>query len=363
MNTIASFITIAASGPSLSIPGPYWLFTLLHWLTLTLHFVAMNFLFGGVMLMILSKTSAYRKLLFFENLKSFPVAMAATITLGVAPLLFVQVMYGQFFYGASIISAWNWYFIIPVVLVVYYSLYSASILPKLSDGNRIKLLIVALVGFVYVSLTFTMISDLAIKPYLWEGLYQSSPAGTHLNPSWGQVLFRWAHMISGALAVAGICIQAATLLIAKVKGNRDLIKFGGKMFLLGTLKATLFGVIYLFTLEPAVLKGFLQSPGMHVMLTSIVLNIVLAFLVYRSSITSNPKPLIITNAVLTFVALFLMVMTRHYLRLVFLEGEFDPTKLDIGTQTGPLAMFLITFVAGLGIVAWMIKKYFGRART
>lgn len=346
----------------MSIPGPYFLFTLLHWLTLTLHFIAMNFLFGGVMLMVLSKKSAYRRILFSENLKAFPSAMATTITLGVAPLLFLQVIYGKFFYSASIVTGWNWFWLIPVVIVVYYLLYAASLKKKIADSARIKLLIFALIGLVYISFTFTMLSDLASKPYLWSELYLSSPAGCSLNPSWGQTIFRWAHAVTGALAVAGIIIQLYTLFVAKVRGNRDLLNFGGRMFLLGTLKATLFAIIYLITLEPMVLRNFLASPGMHVMVTAIVINMIIAWLVYKTSTSSNPRPLVLINAVLTFLAIFLMVMTRHYLRLVYLEGEFDQAALDTTTQVGPLVMFLLTFVVGLIVLFWMLKSYFGKPK-
>ncbi|MCK5124832.1 MAG: hypothetical protein KAR42_01110 [candidate division Zixibacteria bacterium] len=350
---------IAQTGPSMSIPGPYWLFTVLHWLILTLHLLAMNFLMGGVLLMIMAKNSPYRKLLFFENIKVFPTVMAATITLGVAPLLFLQVIYGEFFYSASIISGWQWLLIIPVLLVVYYLFYTASIKKSLSDSGRIKLLLISLTGLVFVSFTITMISDLASKPYLWAELYQSSPSGWSLNPSWGQTIFRWIHIMSGALAVAGIIIQLYVLYFDKVKGNRELLFFGGRVFLMGVLSAATAAVIYLLTLEPVVLRQFLHSPGLHVLTTAIVINIIIAFLVYKSSESLSPKPMVLTSAILAFVGVFLMVMTRHYLRLVFLEGKFDPAALQTSDDYSPLIMFLITFVIGLVALFWMLKKYFG----
>ncbi len=351
---------IATGGPSMSVPGPYVLFTLLHWLTLTLHFVAMNFLFGGVMLMIISKTSPYRKLLFAEKLQAFPTSMAATVTLGVAPLLFLQVIYGKFFYSATVISGVNWFLVVPVAIAVYYLLYMASMKENLSDSSRVKLLIGAFLGMLYISLTLTTMSDLASKPYLWAEMYKACPGGWSLNPSWGQTIFRWLHIVTGALAVGGIVIQVYTLYHSKVKGNRDLMNFGGKMFLMGTLKATIFAIIYLFTLEPMVLIGFLASPGFHVILAAVVLNIVIVWLVFKTSTSMNPRPLIFTNMVLTFMAIFLMVMTRHYLRLVFLEGEFDPTMIATQSQTGPMIMFLVTFVIGLVVLFWMLKVYFGK---
>ena len=74
--------------------APLWLITVLHILTLTLHFVAMNFLVGGVIMVLYAAT---RKRWDDPTLKKFgkmfPAAMAATVTLGVAPLLFVQMVY------------------------------------------------------------------------------------------------------------------------------------------------------------------------------------------------------------------------------------------------------------------------------
>ena len=96
---------LANTGPSLAVPGPYWLFTLLHWLTFALHLIAMNLLFGGLVILLISKKSPFRKLMFDTETRLFPTVMAATITLGVAPLLFVQVVYGKFFYTATILSA------------------------------------------------------------------------------------------------------------------------------------------------------------------------------------------------------------------------------------------------------------------
>jgi hypothetical protein len=91
------------------LPAPLWLVTTLHLVTLTLHFVAMNFLLGGVIIVL---HAAIRKrwddptLLHFGRL--FPAAMAATVTLGVAPLLFLQVVYPKQVYAAAIVSGWFW---------------------------------------------------------------------------------------------------------------------------------------------------------------------------------------------------------------------------------------------------------------
>ena len=55
--------------------------------------------------------------------RPLPVAIAATVTLGVAPLLFVQVLYGRLFFTSSILMAWFWLAIVPLVILAYYGAY------------------------------------------------------------------------------------------------------------------------------------------------------------------------------------------------------------------------------------------------
>ncbi len=365
MNGFVIFPILAtAGGPSMAIPGPYWLFTVLHWLTFSLHLIAMNILFGGVLLLLMFRSKTVREQLLPAMTKFFPTVMATTITLGVAPLLFLQVIYGRVFYAASIISGWNWFVLIPVVIVVYYLLYMVSMSKSMSTATSVKLLILAAIGFVYISFTFTMISDLAEKPEIWAGLYQSSPAGASFNPEFGETIFRWLHTIVGALAVAGIFTQLLSLYHSKLKGNDEIMKLGGRMFMHGVIIGSVFGLIYLFTLETAIIKNFLASPGLHALITGIVLNIVALILNFRAAKIEQPHMKIWTSAVMVFAGVFCMVVARHSLRLVFLKGHFDPSKLPTDPQWSIFALFLLLFTAGLVALYWMLRKfYMARSQT
>ena len=64
--------------------------------------------------------------MFFDVAKKLPVLLPATITLGIAPLLFVQVLYGQYFYTSSIIVAWPWFLVLVLLTVAYYGFYYVS---------------------------------------------------------------------------------------------------------------------------------------------------------------------------------------------------------------------------------------------
>jgi hypothetical protein len=139
------------------LPAPYWIFKLLLNLTFVLHIVAMNFLLGSGMLAFLarfqSKRSDYAQSLFYEITRFLPVLLPATITLGVAPLLFVQVLYGQFFYTSSIIMGWPCFFVLVLLTLAYYGFYFVSFRKREDLGKTawvvaIGLLLALIIGFV-----------------------------------------------------------------------------------------------------------------------------------------------------------------------------------------------------------------------
>jgi len=359
MNVLPAFQPVlAVAGPALAQPAPYWLLTALHWLTFTLHLVAMNLLFGLLLVLLLARRHAAVRLLEETAIKIFPVAMAATITLGVAPLLFTQVVYGEFFYAATIVSGWNWFLQIPVVMAVYYLLYIVALRKNLSAGVRRGLLLAAAVGFVYISYTFTMISDLAEKPALWAGLYLASPGGASLNPHVAETIFRWGHSITGAVAVAGIMILWFALFHPQLKGRTDLLALGGRVFVVAAVKATVLSLIYLALIDRTVLGRYLESPALHALVTAIVLNVAAGVLAWRVRRAARPLGHVLAASGLVFLGVVCMVAARHYLRLVYLRDAFDPATLTVVPQWGPFAMFLVTFVIGLVVLYWMLRKFF-----
>ena len=52
-----------------------------------------------------------------------PFALSGAITAGVAPLLFVQILYRQQFYTANLLLGWRWMVVIPVLVIAFYLLY------------------------------------------------------------------------------------------------------------------------------------------------------------------------------------------------------------------------------------------------
>ena len=326
-----------------ALPAPLWLVTVLHILTLTLHFVAMNILVGGIIIGLFGRFSGrWQNPLLSRLVKLFPTMMAATVTLGVAPLLFVQLVYGRAIYSASIISGWYWLMIFVAAIIGYYCLYVAA----LADGGVRRTggyLSVALVSFVYISFVYSSVFSLAERPNLQALLYAGDQSGVALNSDIGSYLFRWLHMIAGAITVGGFFVA--------LTGRNDAKAFatGKRFFLWGMIVAMILGVVYLMTFGEY-LRPYMRSSAVWWLLVSTLLSLgSLHFLFKRRFVISG---------VMLFISMLGMVVNRHIVRLLHLAESFDPTELTVAPQWSVFIIFLTCFVIALLAVWYMLRLYF-----
>jgi hypothetical protein len=324
--------------------APLWLINTLHHITLTLHFVAMNFLVGGLATILFGKfTNRWQHPVVQQFVKLLPTAMAATVTFGVAPLLFVQLVYHRQVYSTAIISGWLWLMIIPVVIVAYYLLYGASFGTSVRKGLYLGL---ALAGFGYVSLVYSSVFSLAENPVLAQSVYAENQSGMVLNPNVGEYLFRWLHMLFGAVTVGGFFVGWIG------RDNEAAFNVGRQFFLWGMAVASLFGLVYLFTLGEA-LVPLMRTPGIWALTLGIVLSV--------GSLHFYFKKRFVPAAAMVFVSMLMMVYTRHHLRLVRLADHFDPTSVPVKMQWSFLLLFLVCFVIAVGVVWYMIRLFLAPA--
>ena len=69
----------------------------------------------------------------------------SSLTTGVAPLLFVQVLYGHFFYTANILLGWRWLAILGVLIVGFYAVYLLDGTTRKGHASR-SFALLAIVG-------------------------------------------------------------------------------------------------------------------------------------------------------------------------------------------------------------------------
>jgi hypothetical protein len=327
------------------ISAPLWLVTLLHVLTLSLHFMAMNFLLGGVLITLISSArKRWDDATAVKFARLFPAATAATVTLGVAPLLFLQLVYPRQVYAAAIVSGWFWLGVVAAVIVAYYALYRASFAGQRTGTAGKAVLLLALAGLLYVSLVYSSVFSMAERPALVRDLYAKDPSGLVWNPALGDYAWRWLHMLLGAMTVGGFFVG--------LLGRGDSVVFatGKSFFAIGMAAAAVTGAGYLMSLQSS-LPTLMQSPAMMALMASIVLSVVSLHFFFRKNFWAS--------GVMLFLSVMGMVFVRHTVRLLRLAGEFDPASWRVAPQWSPFAMFLVCFVVMLAVLAWMLRMFFG----
>jgi len=322
--------------------APLWLITVLHILTLTLHLAAMNFVLGGGLVLLLAKfNNKWQDESIQRFVKLFPTLMAATITIGVAPLLFVQLTFHKQVYASTIVTAWPWLVILAAVMFSYYFLYGASFT---KSRERVGIYLgLAMLGMAYVSFVYSSSFSLSENPLLTQQLYSGNQSGFVLNPEVGSYLVRWFHMILGAITVGAFFVGWIG------RKSQAMYQIGKKFFLCGMLAAMVMGLIYIFTLGDY-LVPFMQSSGIWLVTVGFILSL--------GSLHFFFKRKFAISGLMVFVSMLAMVSARHVLRLVHLQKFWDPANIPIRSQWSVLIVFVLCFVLALGLIWYMLKLFF-----
>jgi hypothetical protein len=347
------------------LPAPYWVFKLLLIVTFFLHILAMNFLLGGAVLALVSKWQSRKQVngnrVFFDIAKKLPVFLPATITLGIAPLLFVQVLYGQFFYTSSIIMAWPWFFVLVLLTLAYYGFYYVSFHSGKQPGRAgivmlSSVILVCLIGFVYSNnLTLSLV------PSQWGVKYFANPSGWHLNLSEPTLIPRFLHFFIAAIAVGGLLLVFVSL----VNWNRDheyargVLRFGGRAFMYATMAQFLVGVWFLVSLPREMLmlftgNGFWATALLLVGVFSASIAIFLMSYAIRKEdirVAAFYVPGFIALVILT------MCVMRDILRDAYLKPYYHPESFIVHTQWSVFPLFLALFIGGAVLWFIMLKRY------
>jgi hypothetical protein len=132
-------------------------------LTLAIHVVFMNYVLGGasylaVRTLIRRRTPGGEAPLCASAVIRdwLPFMLGGAITAGVAPLLFVQILYKQAFYTANLLLFHRWMSILPVLIVAFYLLYllKTRAVEKRPTVATV-LVVVAFACFAYTALAWT----------------------------------------------------------------------------------------------------------------------------------------------------------------------------------------------------------------
>jgi len=347
------------------LPAPYWLFKLLLLVTFTLHIIAMNFMLGGAFLAVVarftSKGKEFRNRIFLDLAKKIPVFLAATITIGIAPLLFVQAIYGQYFYTSTILIAWPWFLLLVLLVFAYYGFYYVTYNGQRRPGPAGIVLLVSLALVLVIAFIQSTNVTLMQTPSHWAAKYFASPTGWSNNLSDPTLIPRYLHFVTSAIAVGGILL----VLLAYARWNKDreyasyLFQYGGKSFMYATMAQFIIGAWFLISIPRNFRMIFMgDSPLASVLfLVGILATIAAIFLMSNAIRKQNIRVAAYGVSGLLAVVMITMIVMRDILRDAYLEPYFHPHQFAVKTQWAVLPVFLVLFIAGVGLWLLMLQRY------
>jgi hypothetical protein len=346
-------------------PGPPVLLWALLQLTFVLHVLAMNVVLGGSILALhwrFSRRAAdamQRSALLALFARALPAALAATVTLGVAPLLFVQALYGRVFFTSSILMAWLWLGLVPLAIAAYYGAYLLEGL-RAAPAPRGRALGLA-VGLLLAAVAFLQVTNAtrSIRPDSFLAAYRSDGRGLLLNLADPSFWPRYLHVLLGAVAVAALAVA----LVGVSRRASDpvfsawAVRKGTTLFGVASAANLFVGMLFLIALPKELLILLVGGDGRAVVLlaAAILVAVALAGAALLALGARNKVLATRTLAALTVLTLVLMLLLRDELRqLALRQAGFEPSPW-VATQWGPLAAFAVCLFAAAATIAWMAR--------
>ena len=329
-----------------AIPSPWGWFEVLLLLTFALHMVFMNLTLGSVVLAFFGRLTGRQRDLARELGRRAPIFLALTVNLGVAPLLFVQVLYGQFLYTSSVLMAGWWLSVIAAVILGYYGLYVHDAKFEAADGLSRLALALSLLLLLYTGFLLSNNMTLMLRPEAWLA-YFDNPRGSLLNLKDPTLWPRYAHMMLAAPAVAGL--YAA--LLGHKKRRADWVEHGLNWFTRSTMLQLVVGGWLLMSQPSGIMLAFMGQNGLATGLLAV--SVLLGLAALLAGIQKKPAQ----AAWLTFVTILSMAATRGQVRQLTLAPLFSAASLPVTHDSSPLVMFIVALAFGLAAIVYMLRVY------
>lgn len=146
-----------------------------------------------------------------------PFVLSAAITAGVAPLLFVQIVYPTAFYTANLLLSWRWVIVVPALIVVFYLLYLLKTrrFAQWTTAVRRTLSLFVAVSFVFVGFCWTANHLISMNESAWPEIYRTGD----LELSSLEVLLRVLIWSGGAIPTMAVFASGQLALLSATNSS------------------------------------------------------------------------------------------------------------------------------------------------
>jgi len=320
--------------------------------TTFLHLVAMNIMLGSGIVAFIAPIAggAGMRPLSREIAGTLPYSIAFTINFGVAPLLFLQNLYGPFFYTSTVLMAVFWLSIFLFLIISYYSVYLFNLRYDQTGHNSFLLgtvvALLLLVGFV-----FTNNISLMQRPDSWLSYFQNR-SGTLLALDDIALIPRYLHFMLASASMGGLAI-ALYYEFKRRRGELGVeqwINYGCNWFSISSLFNFMIGFWFLSKLYGTVVNpSDLSSKFFFVFLIGAIVSVAFAVIHAQTKRVYSAFGWMLST-------IFFMTIAREIVRNSYLREYVNLTELPVASQYSPLVVFLIVLAGACWLFYWMLKK-------
>lgn len=300
------------------------------------------------------KSDANWKILTPHLIQTGKLSVSLLIVLGVAPLLFTQVIYDPNWYVTNTLSG-IWVFVFIYSLIVGYTMYYWYYYAN-KGGKAISPLI-GFVSFAILLFCGIIMHNFAvesIQPTKWMEWYAPNGVVDMSGLNFHYDIVRLAFMVALAIPVVGIFLQNYSDFLSTRKDFSESYiaftkKLGTKMAVVGLLISAVLFVVWMLK------EGMLFNP---LVIATVVSVLILLWMASRGDKNSYA-----TTGMLVVVALLISAV-REYIKYSIMTGlGYDIYNYPVNLEIPTIVMFLLTFVflgftgvAFIAAMAWQVGK-------
>lgn len=353
-------------------PWPTATYLTLYVATLTLHMLLMHYVLAG------SAWVAWDSISWAFKSKSatpsaitsrlqdwLPFALGGAITAGVAPLLFVQILYQREFYTANLLLFHRWMSILPILIVAFYLLYlqKSQWLNQRLPALKPWLWVMIVFCFLFVGYSWTENHLLSLqRQEVWTNFF----ADREIVFARMEIPLRLLVWISGAFSTMCLILtwqydfqrsgeSSADSVVAnrlKLSEPRHL----ARVALISILMTVLFSVGYYITLAEdtrTVLVGALALPYL-----------ILAFVGWCvqwwgwwnvSRRTAIPRSLLVTLTIAVVTTTVSLNVLRESIRLAQVDIAALIPRHTAAASVGGVGVFVFFLVFNTLVIIWLLR--------
>lgn len=327
-------------GSTLLIPAG-WFDFFLHVLFF-IHLILINIVIGWSIISLVEEVKNKDIIPKFTSSR-LPTLLAFAINLGVAALLFLQVLWSKFFYTSSVLIAPFWLSIVFVLILAYYLLYLYDFkFYSLSSAVRMYIMALVVLSFLYIAFIFVSNMSLMLRPGHWQSIYFKEKLFFSGEPS---LLPRYFHFIVASVAIGGLVFA----FWGSKKGNLQ-VKVGLKWFIGATFLQVIIGVWFLLSLPKEVILSIMRDK-----LSLVYLSTAIFFLLFSLFLAFKQKLMQLIYSV--FFLVLSMVLLRSKVRFFYLKDKIAGNNFILQNDYSSFVLFLITLVLVTGLLGYIFKVY------